>query len=107
MHIKSVGSITRTVEVACDFNKKGIACSITHLPTLAGSCSDVLSEMFHYGGILAAITENKLNSDITVKLPQFGLHFDKNLAFESIHCLVFIPYGNVLRFLLDGLSTFD
>src|SRR5215475_14532192 len=88
MHIKSVRSIKRTVEIACDFNKKGIACSITHLPILAGSCSDVLSEMFHYAGILAAIRKNKLNSDITVKLPQFGVHFDENLAFESIRRLV-------------------
>src|SRR5262249_49102152 len=66
----------------------GIACSITHLPTRARSCSDVLGEMFHYGGILAAIADNKLNTDITVKLPQFGLDFDKNLAFECIHRLV-------------------
>ena len=88
MHIKAVRSLKRTVEITCDFNKAGIACSITHLPTFARSTGDVVREMFQYGRILAAIADNKLSSDITVKLRPFGLHIDNALAFESVHRLV-------------------
>ena len=88
MHIKAVRSLRRTVDTTCDFNKEGIACSITHLPTLARSSGDVVREMFHYGKILAAIADNNLNSDITIKLRPLGLHIDNNLAFESMRRLV-------------------
>src|SRR5215510_13548116 len=88
MHIKATRSLARTVEITSDFNKEGIACSITHLPTLATSSRDVVREIFQYGRILAAIADNKLNSDITIKLRPLGLNLDNDLAFESVRRLV-------------------
>jgi proline dehydrogenase len=88
MHIKSTGSLAGAMRTAKSFNQKGIACSLTHLPTGKRSPRDVKDEVKEYQTMLEAIAGAGSDCDITTKLSPLGVHLDERLALESMRHVI-------------------
>lgn len=78
---------TQAFERAKGYNAHGIATSLSFLPVRAHSSNDVVDDVREYLEVLEAIPKMSLNSDVTIKLMQFGISHSIELARESVASL--------------------
>ncbi len=78
----------QTVPLIKKYNDQGIAVSASFLPVKKTDPIEIRKEVDKHIQTLQLISDNNLNSDITVKLHQFGIYGDKKLAEESIEEIV-------------------
>ena len=81
--VRVKGTLEDALQDVRAINNRGLGCSLSYLPTLSASTQDVEEHVQEYLRAMAAIHEQKLNADVTVKMPQLGIYADGSLAESS------------------------
>lgn len=66
------------------FNARGVAASISYLPRIKNRPEEIAKEVEEYVKVLEIISEKNLNSDVTIKLQQFGILKKPALTLQSL-----------------------
>ena len=80
-------TLTSALSTARDFNRHGVAASISYLPRIKNEQREIAQEVQEYTTVLEEISRNKLDSDLTVKLQQFGIFKDPRLTLDALEIL--------------------
>lgn len=71
-----------------DINSRGCSASFDHLNESVGSIAGTEAEVREYLDVLARIDETGIDSNISIKLTQFGLELDPELAYRNARRVV-------------------
>src|SRR5687767_56524 len=80
--------IETTVRAIRDLNAHGCAATFDHLNEGVTTAAETEGEVREYKRILAAIDETGIKSNVSIKLTQFGLAFDPELAYRNARAIV-------------------
>jgi len=75
--------IAEAVAAIREINKLGANASFDHLNESVASSSETEGEVREYNRVLAAIDETGIRSNVSIKLTQFGLEIDPELAYRN------------------------
>ncbi|HEV2765393.1 MAG TPA: proline dehydrogenase family protein, partial [Pyrinomonadaceae bacterium] len=81
-------TIGETVEAIRELNRLGCTASFDHLNESVTRVSETEEEVREYLKILARIDETGINSNVSIKLTQFGLEIDPELAYRNARAVV-------------------
>src|SRR6476469_6653149 len=92
-------SIDEAVEFIREINAEGASATFDHLNESVGSAGEADSEVAEYLNILSRIDDTKINSNVSIKLTQFGLGLDPELAYKNARRVVEEAHrrGNFVR----------
>jgi proline dehydrogenase len=80
--------IETTVRAIRDLNALGCTATFDHLNEGVTNAAETEGEVREYKRILAAIDESGIKSNVSIKLTQFGLAFDPELAYRNARAIV-------------------
>jgi proline dehydrogenase len=82
-----------------EINAEGCSATFDHLNESVGSSAEADLEVAEYLNILSRIDETKINSNVSIKLTQFGLGLDHELAYKNARRIVEEAHrrGNFVR----------
>src|ERR687889_233651 len=80
--------IETTVRAIRDLNAVGCTATFDHLNEGVTSAPETEGEVREYKRVLAAIDESGIKSNVSIKLTQFGLAFDTELAYRNARAIV-------------------
>ena len=80
-------TLTGALRTARYFNQHNVAASISYLPRELNEQYKIDKEVEEYSRVLQEISLNGLNSDLTVKLQQFGILKDPQLTLSALEIL--------------------
>jgi proline dehydrogenase len=80
--------IATTVRAIRELNAHGCTATFDHLNEGVTSAPETEGEVREYKRILAAIDESGIKSNVSIKLTQFGLAFDPELAYRNARAIV-------------------
>jgi proline dehydrogenase len=97
-------AIEETVPVIRAINAEGCTASFDHLNESVTSSEETQAEVKEYLKILSAIDEFELRSNVSIKLSQFGLQIDPELAYNNARVVVAeaARRGNFVRIDMEG-----
>jgi proline dehydrogenase len=75
--------IAQAVAAIREVNKLGCAASFDHLNESVASAAEAAEEVAEYKRILAQIDETGIKSNVSIKLTQFGLKLDPEMAYRN------------------------
>jgi proline dehydrogenase len=75
--------IAQAVAAIQELNKIGCTASFDHLNESVASVEETQAEVAEYKNILASIDETGIKSNVSIKLTQFGLKIDPELAYRN------------------------
>lgn len=81
-------TIDEAVAAIREINSDGAAASFDHLNESVANPAEADKEVAEYLQILARIDETKINSNVSIKLTQFGLELDTELAYRNARAVV-------------------
>ena len=81
-------SIDEAVAAIREVNTHGCSASFDHLNESVGSIAETEAEVGEYLNVLRRIDETKINSNVSIKLTQFGLEIDPELAYRNARRVV-------------------
>src|SRR5260370_22455865 len=81
-------NIEEAVAAIRDLNAHGCTASFDHLNESVGSIAETESEVREYLDVLAHIDETGIDSNVSIKLTQFGLEIDPDLAYRNARRIV-------------------
>src|SRR2546423_6306810 len=81
-------NIDEAVAAIRDLNANGCTASFDHLNESVGSIAETEAEVREYLDVLARIDETGIDSNISIKLTQFGLEIDPELAYRNARRIV-------------------
>jgi len=81
-------SIDETIPYIRQINSENATASFDHLNESVGSAAEAEKEVTEYLNILAKIDETKIRSNVSIKLTQFGLGLDPELAYQNARKVV-------------------
>jgi proline dehydrogenase len=81
-------SIDEAVAAIRDVNARGCSASFDHLNESVSSIAETEAEVSEYLDVLARIDETGINSNVSIKLTQFGLEIDPDLAYRNARRVV-------------------
>jgi proline dehydrogenase len=92
-------SIDETIPYIRQINAENCTASFDHLNESVGSAAEAEQEVTEYLNILKAIDEKRIRSNVSIKLTQFGLGLDKELAYQNARKVVLDAHerGNFVR----------
>ncbi len=92
-------TIDQTVPFIQQINTENCTASFDHLNESVGSAAEADKEVEEYLNILAKIDEKRLRSNVSIKLTQFGLGLDPELAYRNARRVVEEAHrrGNFVR----------
>jgi proline dehydrogenase len=92
-------TIDEAVSFIREINAEGCSASFDHLNESVGSAPEADLEVAEYLNILSRIEENSINSNVSIKLTQFGLGLDHELAYKNARRVVEDAHarGNFVR----------
>ena len=92
-------TIEEAVKFIREINAEGCSATFDHLNESVGSAAEAESEVSEYLNILAKIDETGINSNVSIKLTQFGLGLDPELAYKNARRVVEDAHrrGNFVR----------
>jgi proline dehydrogenase len=92
-------SIDEAVQFIREINTEGCSATFDHLNESVGSAAEADREVAEYLEILSKIEETKINSNASIKLTQFGLGLDPELAYRNARKIVEDAHrrGNFVR----------
>src|SRR5919199_899680 len=105
--------IETTVAAIRQLNALGCTATFDHLNEGVTSAAETEGEVREYRQILARIDETGIRSNVSIKLTQFGLGIDPELAYRNAHAVVAeaARRGNFVRVDMEGSDvtqvTFD
>ncbi|HYE65037.1 MAG TPA: proline dehydrogenase family protein, partial [Pyrinomonadaceae bacterium] len=80
--------IEEAIRAIREINAKGCTASFDHLNESVTSAAETEEEVREYLQILRRIDETGINSNVSIKLTQFGLEIDPELAYRNAHTVV-------------------
>jgi len=90
-----------------ELNARGCSASFDHLNESVNSAAETEHEVREYRDILARIAESGINSNVSIKLTQFGLEIDPDLAYRNARQVVedAAGRGNFVRIDMEGSAV--
>jgi proline dehydrogenase len=90
-----------------EINAKGCSASFDHLNEGVQSVDGTEAEVREYLSVLAKIDETGINSNVSIKLTQFGLEIDPELAYRNARRIVeeAVRRGNFVRVDMEGSNV--
>jgi len=100
-------TIAETVAAIRELNAAGCSASFDHLNESVTSAAETEDEVREYLDVLAAIDESGINSNVSIKLTQFGLDLDPELAYRNARRVVedAARRGNFVRVDMEGSNV--
>ncbi|HKP38435.1 MAG TPA: proline dehydrogenase family protein [Pyrinomonadaceae bacterium] len=100
-------TIDEAVKAIRDLNGHGCSASFDHLNESVGSASETEAEVQEYLDILEQIDQTGINSNVSIKLTQFGLDMDPELAYRNARRVVedAARRGNFVRVDMEGSAV--
>jgi len=97
------------VEAIRTLNSKGISASFDHLGESITSESATRTEVDEYVRVLDSIHENRLHSNVSVKLTQLGLDVSQDLCYANTRRIVetALQYNNFVRIDMEDSTKTD
>lgn len=97
-------TIAETVEAIRQINSDGATASFDHLNESVTKPEETKEEVREYQRILAAIDDSGIRSNVSIKLTQFGLQIDPQLAYTNARAVVAdaAARGNFVRIDMEG-----
>lgn len=88
-------------------NERGCAATFDHLNESVENFSETKSEVQEYLKILRRIDETGIESNVSIKLTQFGLNIDRELAYQNVREVVAeaARRGNFVRIDMEGSAV--
>src|ERR1051325_9388960 len=81
-------NIEEAIAAIREINGKGCTASFDHLNESVTSAAETEAEVAEYLNILARIDETGIRSNVSIKLTQFGLEIDPELAYRNARAVV-------------------
>jgi proline dehydrogenase len=81
-------TIDEVIPFIRELNAEGSKASFDHLNESVGSETEAAREVTEYKNILTRIDETGINSNVSIKLTQFGLGLDPELAYKNARAVV-------------------
>jgi proline dehydrogenase len=81
-------TIDEAVAAIREINREGCSASFDHLNESVANAAEAEGEVREYLRILDQIDQTKINSNISIKLTQFGLELDPELAYRNARTVV-------------------
>ena len=96
--------IDEAVEAIRKINGSGCSASFDHLNESVDSAEETKKEIAEYRHILERIDETHIDSNVSIKLTQFGLEIDPELAYKNARVVVeeAARRGNFVRVDMEG-----
>ena len=90
-----------------EINARGCSASFDHLNESVSNVEATEAEVREYLHVLELIDEQKINSNVSIKLTQFGLDIDPELAYKNARCVVeeATRRGNFVRVDMEGSNV--
>jgi proline dehydrogenase len=90
-----------------DLNTHGCSASFDHLNESVGSSAETEAEVREYLDVLARIDATDIDSNVSIKLTQFGLEIDPELAYRNARRIVAdaAGRGNFVRVDMEGSNV--
>jgi len=100
-------TIDDTIPVIYELNKENCTASFDHLNESVSNVAEADNEVAEYLNILAKIDEKKIRSNVSIKLTQFGLGIDPELAYRNARAVVEDAHrrGNFVRVDMEDSSV--
>lgn len=100
-------NIDEAVTAIRDLNAHGCTASFDHLNESVGSVAETEIEVREYLDVLARIDETHIDSNVSIKLSQFGLVIDPELAYRNARRIVedAAGRGNFVRVDMEGSNV--
>ena len=97
-------SIDEVIPFIRQLNSENCTASFDHLNESVGSAAEAEQEVTEYLNILAKIDESRIRSNVSIKLTQFGLGLDRELAYRNARRVVEEAQrrGNFVRVDMEG-----
>jgi proline dehydrogenase len=97
-------TLEETVEAIRQINAEGCTASFDHLNESVANPEEAQGEVREYRRILAKIDESGIRSNVSIKLTQFGLKIDPELAYQNARSVVTdaAERGNFVRIDMEG-----
>jgi proline dehydrogenase len=92
-------SVDEAIPFIRQFNAENCTASFDHLNESVGSATEAEQEVVEYLNILAKIDEQRIRSNVSIKLTQFGLGIDSETAYRNARRVVAEAHrrGNFVR----------
>ena len=81
-------TIDEAVKFIREINAEGASATFDHLNESVGSASEAEAEVLEYLNILSKIDDAGINSNVSIKLTQFGLGLDSEFAYKNARKVV-------------------
>jgi proline dehydrogenase len=100
-------SIEEAVAAIRDLNARGCTASFDHLNESVGSIAGTEAEVSEYLDVFARIDDAGIDSNVSIKLTQFGLEIDPELAYRNARRVVAdaARRGNFVRVDMEGSNV--
>jgi proline dehydrogenase len=100
-------TVDEAVAAIRDLNAHGCTASFDHLNESVGAVAETEAEVREYLDVLARIAETGIDSNVSIKLSQFGLEIDPELAYRNARRIVAdaVSRGNFVRVDMEGSSV--
>ena len=100
-------SIDEAVAAIRQLNERGCTASFDHLNESVARTTETESEVREYLNVLAAIDDSGIDSNVSIKLTQFGLEIDPELAYRNARRVVedAARRGNFVRIDMEGSNV--
>lgn len=87
-----------------ELNSRGCTASFDHLNESVGAIAEAEAEVREYLDVLKRIDETRIDSNVSIKLTQFGLEIDPELAYQNARRVVAAAagHGNFVRVDMEG-----
>jgi len=97
-------NINEAIAAIRDLNARGCSASFDHLNESVTSPAETEAEVREYLDVLARIDESGIDSHVSIKLTQFGLEIDRELAYQNARRVVAdaARRGNFVRIDMEG-----
>ena len=99
--------IDEAVAAIREINARGCTASFDHLNESVTSTAETEAEVTEYLNVLARIDESGIDSNVSIKLTQFGLEIDAELTYRNARRIVedAARRGNFVRIDMEGSSV--
>jgi proline dehydrogenase len=100
-------SINEAVAAIREVNAHGCSASFDHLNESVSSIAETEAEVREYLDVLTRIDETGINSNVSIKLSQFGLEIDPEMAYRNARPVVedAARRGNFVRVDMEGSTA--
>ena len=100
-------SIDEAIAAIREINARGCSASFDHLNESVQSVDGTEAEVREYQSVLAKIDETGIKSNVSIKLTQFGLEIDSELAYKNARRVVeeAARRGNFVRVDMEGSNV--